>query len=72
MTAGILHAPAALVEAQLGADGRQGRARAAVAGRRAVDQARVAVAQRRADPAAPDRLQICRAVRSYCSSVTNL
>lgn len=70
MAACVLHAPAALVQAELGADGGQRRARGP--GRRPVDEARVAFAQRRADAPAADRLQVGRAIRAYRSSVASL
>lgn len=73
MAPGILHTPAALIKAQLGADGGQsGPRHVGPAQRRPVDQARVAIAKGGADPAASNRLQISRAVRPYCATVADL
>lgn len=73
MAPGVLHAPAAHLQPQPGADGGQRRARAVAAGDgRPVDEARVAVAQRWADAAAADRLQVGRAVRTDRTPVADL
>lgn len=75
MASSVLHTPSALVEFELRANRGQGNARRVCTGggkRWSVDQTRVAVAERRADATAANRLKVRCAVRDYCSPVADL